>query len=59
MRLYTIGYEGRSLPQFIGLLKERGVQRLLDVRERPLSRRKGFSGTASSEQGTIVVICGR
>lgn len=49
MELYTIGYEGRTLPQFIDLLKESGIQRLVDVRERPLSRKKGFSKTPLSE----------
>lgn len=43
MELLTIGYEGRTLPQFVRTLEENGVTRLVDVRERPQSRKKGFS----------------
>lgn len=49
MDLFTIGYEGRTLPQLIRLLEEHGVRRLVDVRERPYSRRRGFSATPLSE----------
>jgi uncharacterized protein (DUF488 family) len=45
MELLTVGYQGRSLPDLLGMLRANGVDRLLDVRERPLSRRKGFSAT--------------
>lgn len=41
--VYTLGYEGRSLEGFLALLKERKVRRVIDVRELPLSRKKGFS----------------
>jgi uncharacterized protein (DUF488 family) len=43
MELYTVGYEGRTLPQFVKLLREHGITRLVDVRERPASRKPGFS----------------
>ena len=43
MELYTVGYEGRTLPQFVRLLREHGITRLVDVRERPASRKPGFS----------------
>lgn len=43
--LFTIGYEGRSLEDFLATLLAEGVTRVLDVRELPLSRRKGFSKT--------------
>jgi uncharacterized protein (DUF488 family) len=49
MELFTVGYEGRTLPQLVRLLEEHGVRRLVDVRERPYSRRKGFSATPLSE----------
>jgi uncharacterized protein (DUF488 family) len=46
-RLFTIGYElHRSPSTLIDALREAGVQRLVDVRELPLSRRRGFSKTA-------------
>jgi uncharacterized protein (DUF488 family) len=42
-KLFTIGYEGRSLDVLIDELVGAGVERLVDVRELPLSRRRGFS----------------
>ena len=48
-RLFTIGYEGASLDDFIKTLEIAGVDLLLDVRELPMSRRKGFSKTALGE----------
>jgi uncharacterized protein (DUF488 family) len=46
--LFTIGYEGASLSDFIVTLQNSGVERLLDVREVAQSRRPGFSKTALS-----------
>jgi uncharacterized protein (DUF488 family) len=47
--LTTIGYEGASLPAFLAALKAAGVTLLLDIRELPISRRKGFSKTPLSQ----------
>jgi uncharacterized protein (DUF488 family) len=47
--LTTIGYERASLPAFLATLKAAGVTLLLDVRELPISRRKGFSKTPLSQ----------
>jgi len=44
--VYTIGYEGRTLDKFTARLKAHNVQQIIDVRERPISRKKGFSKTA-------------
>jgi uncharacterized protein (DUF488 family) len=41
--VYTIGYEGLGIPDFIGRLKAHSITRLIDVREIPLSRKRGFS----------------
>ena len=43
MRIFTIGYEGTTVPEFIAVLKDAGVERVIDVRALPLSRRPGFS----------------
>lgn len=43
---FTIGYAGRTVPEFVQLLEDAGVDRVVDVRALPLSRRKGFSKTA-------------
>ncbi len=42
-RFYTIGYEGRTIGLFVEKLRRRGITRLIDVREKPFSRKKGFS----------------
>jgi uncharacterized protein (DUF488 family) len=44
--VYTIGYEGADLGDFIETLRKADIDLLLDVRELPLSRRKGFSKSA-------------
>lgn len=43
LRIFTIGYEGTTVPEFIAALKDAGVERVIDVRALPLSRRPGFS----------------
>src|SRR6478672_6850848 len=45
MRIFTIGYEGTTVGEFIAALHKAGVRRLIDVRALPLSRRPGFSKT--------------
>lgn len=44
--LYTIGYEGADIVDFIRTLKNCGVERLIDIRDVPISRKRGFSKTA-------------
>lgn len=41
--LFTIGYEGGSLPALLAALRDAGVALVLDVRAVPISRKKGFS----------------
>ena len=48
-RLYTIGYERLLPPELVNELKVAGVQRLIDVRYRPQSRRPGMSKTRLGE----------
>jgi uncharacterized protein (DUF488 family) len=45
MHIFTIGYEGTTVPEFVAALKRAGVERVIDVRALPLSRRPGFSKT--------------
>lgn len=47
--LYTIGYQGRSVPNFLSTLQSNSIQIVVDVRELPLSRRAGFSKTRLSQ----------
>ena len=43
--LFTIGYERRTLQEFLEILKSKGVTRLVDVREIAHSRKQGFSSS--------------
>jgi uncharacterized protein (DUF488 family) len=43
MRIFTIGYEATTMAEFLAALKAAGVERVIDVRALPLSRRPGFS----------------
>lgn len=43
MRIFTIGYEGSTQAELIAALQTAGVERLIDVRAVPLSRKPGFS----------------
>jgi uncharacterized protein (DUF488 family) len=48
MRIFTIGYEGATVPEFVRALETAGIERVIDVRALPLSRRAGFSKTPLS-----------
>ncbi|MFI6239294.1 DUF488 family protein [Micromonospora sp. NPDC050795] len=41
-----VGYEGRSIDEFVTGLADMGVTRLVDVRMTPISRKRGFSKSA-------------
>ena len=45
MRIFTIGYEGATVGEFLAALQAAGVERVIDVRAVPNSRRPGFSKT--------------
>lgn len=49
-QLYTFGYEGLDIAEFIARLQATGVHAVVDVRELPLSRKKGYSKTALCER---------
>jgi uncharacterized protein (DUF488 family) len=44
-RLFTVGYEGKDVEGLLALLHDESVRVLVDVRELPLSRKRGFSKT--------------
>ncbi len=44
-----VGYEGRSIDEFVTGLVDVGVTRLVDVRMTPISRKRGFSKSALSQ----------
>lgn len=41
--LFTIGYAGKDIQQFIRLLQQSHITTLIDVRQLPLSRKRDFS----------------
>lgn len=45
MRIFTIGYEGATVAEFVAALQNAGVERVIDVRAVANSRRPGFSKT--------------
>ena len=42
-RIFTIGYEGATQPELVAALQAAKVERVIDVRAVPLSRKPGFS----------------
>lgn len=46
MTIFTIGYEGLDIDDFMSLLSEHGIETVVDIRELPLSRKPGFSKKA-------------
>lgn len=54
--LVTIGYEGRSLENYLNALLDDGVTILCDVRRNPLSRKYGFSKRALENACTAIGI---
>lgn len=50
IHLFTTGYEGENIDQWIEKLKQARVTVLIDIRERALSRKKGFSKTKLKQQ---------
>lgn len=41
--VYHIGYQGRNIAEFLEVLKQNHIDVLVDLREKPCSRMKGFS----------------
>jgi uncharacterized protein (DUF488 family) len=48
-KIFTIGYEGLDPKAFFVLLKRCDVEMIVDVRDLPVSRKKGFSKQSLSE----------
>lgn len=47
--LFTIGYEGANVDDFLATLAAYRVAQVIDIREVPLSRKRGFSKSALSD----------
>ena len=46
MEIHTVGYAGTSVDQFLAALTGHEVERLIDIRELPISRKRGFAKAA-------------
>ena len=44
-QLFTVGYEGATINSFVSRLRHNNIDCVLDIREVPLSRKRGFSKT--------------
>ena len=51
--VFTAGYEGLQVDGFLNLLLQSGIERLIDVRNNPVSRRYGF------HKSTLAKLCER
>ncbi len=49
MILFTIGYEGKDIAEYVQVLEENMVKVVVDVRRNPVSRKYGFSKTRMRE----------
>ena len=47
-QVFTIGYEGADLVSFLAKLASAGIKQIIDIRQLPLSRKRGFSKLALS-----------
>jgi uncharacterized protein (DUF488 family) len=47
--LFTMGYSGHDQESFLHELRKHQIEVVIDVRQRPLSRKKGFSRSSLSE----------
>jgi len=54
--VYTVGYEGRQVDDFLWVLISAGVGRLIDVRNNPIARRYGFHKSTLTRLCTAVGI---
>jgi uncharacterized protein (DUF488 family) len=49
MVLFTIGYEGKDIKEYVQILEDNMVKVVVDVRRNPISRKYGFSKTRMRE----------
>lgn len=49
-KIFTIGYSGFSLDEFVSVLASNEIECLIDVREIPISRKRGFAKNALKDE---------
>ena len=55
--VYTVGYERRSADELVCILSDLRVELLLDVRDKPISRKPGFRAAALRDACASAAIC--
>lgn len=55
-QIFTLGYQQRSIDEFVALARDAGVQVLIDVSETAWSHKKGFSKSAFAAAFSSVAI---
>src|SRR4051794_12371085 len=53
LTLFTVGYQGLDVGSFLSLLAESAIETVVDVRELPLSHKRGFSKKGLAEALTL------
>ena len=48
--IFTVGYEGTEIDEFVSKLAQNAIAALIDVRKNAISRKRGFSKTKLSEK---------
>jgi uncharacterized protein (DUF488 family) len=56
IRIYTMGYQGKSVDGFFNTLVQAGLRNIIDVRANPVSRKYGFAKSALSGIATKLSI---
>ncbi len=49
MKIFTVGYEGQDIQDFVDFLAKNKITIIADVRKNPVSRKKGFSKNKLAE----------
>jgi len=49
MKLFTVGYEGCDIQEFVEFLSSKKIKLVADVRKNPVSRKRGFSKNKLAE----------
>lgn len=49
MKLYTVGYEGCDIEEFVEFLDSKKINLIADLRKNPVSRKRGFSKNRFAE----------
>jgi ATP-dependent DNA helicase RecQ len=49
LTIFTVGYQGLSIEDLGAIMERKGIDRIIDVRSKPFSRKSGFSRKALAD----------